>query len=41
MLSARWDDVTALGSRPPAPESSLYRLRRVDGVMFDAIEKET
>lgn len=38
LLSARWDDLVALGSRPPAPESSLFRLRRVDGVMFDDIK---
>jgi 3-oxoacyl-[acyl-carrier protein] reductase len=41
LLSARWDDLTALGSAPPSSDSSLFRLRRVDGVMFDEIRKET
>jgi hypothetical protein len=41
LLSARWDDLIALGSAPPSSDSSLFRLRRVDGVMFGEIEKET
>jgi 3-oxoacyl-[acyl-carrier protein] reductase len=41
LLSARWDDLTALGSAPPDSDSSRFRLRRVDGVLFDAIEKVT
>jgi 3-oxoacyl-[acyl-carrier protein] reductase len=40
MLSARWDDLAALRAEPPSSESSLYRLRRIDGVLFDATNKE-
>ena len=35
LLSARWDDPATLRSCPPAADASLYRLRRIDGAMFE------
>ena len=34
VLSARWDDPDALRQDPPAEGSSLYRFRRIDGVLY-------
>lgn len=40
VLSARWDDPNALRRDPPAADSSLYRMRRIDGVLFFSAAQE-
>jgi len=40
VLSARWDDPEALRERPPDAESPLYRLRRIDGVLYVRAKEE-
>jgi NAD(P)-dependent dehydrogenase (short-subunit alcohol dehydrogenase family) len=37
VLSSRWDDPDLLRAAPPADRSSMYRLRRIDGVMYGPI----
>jgi NAD(P)-dependent dehydrogenase (short-subunit alcohol dehydrogenase family) len=37
VLSSRWDDPEQLRAAPPADRSSLFRLRRIDGVMYAPI----
>jgi len=40
LLSARWETPAALRANRPAIErSDLYRLRRIDGVMFESVEE--
>ncbi|GAC1367481.1 MAG: 3-oxoacyl-[acyl-carrier-protein] reductase [Actinomycetota bacterium] len=40
LLSAKWDPISALGERAQELNaSSLYTLRRIDGVLFDEIER--
>jgi NAD(P)-dependent dehydrogenase (short-subunit alcohol dehydrogenase family) len=40
VLSARWDDPDVLRQDPPARDSSLYQLRRIDGVLFAPAAQE-
>jgi NAD(P)-dependent dehydrogenase (short-subunit alcohol dehydrogenase family) len=40
VLSARWDDPDSLRHDPPPAESSIYRLRRIDGELFVCAAEE-